>query len=77
MAQSQNLGHPIALAEGGSISTVAEALDFYFSLPMRKRTEFHWTEAAKLLVATFEESNDLFLERAESQFRLALARLVN
>ena len=74
---AQNLDRPIVLANGGSISKVAEALDFYFSLPTRERTESHWTEAAKLLVATFEDGNDLSLERAERQFRLALARLAN
>jgi hypothetical protein len=72
MTQSQHLGRPIALVEGGCISTVEEALHFYFSLPMRERIELHWTEAARLFVATFEESGGVILERAETQFRLAL-----
>jgi hypothetical protein len=73
MPSRHRLENPIALAEGGCISTVGDALDFYFSLPMRERIEQRWTEAAKLLVSTFEEDGAAFLKRAEQQLRLALA----
>jgi hypothetical protein len=65
---------PIPLAEGGYISTVDQALDLYFSLPMQVRIEGRWTEAAKLLVSTFDDNGEEFLERAERQFRFALER---
>jgi hypothetical protein len=74
MTPSLRLNDPIALTGGGSISTVNDALNFYFSLPMHERIEWHWTEAAKLLVATFEENGGAFLERAQRQFRIALTR---
>ncbi len=75
MAPYQNFGHPIVL-EGDYISTVDDALNFYLSLPMHERIERHWTEAAKLLVSTFEERDDMALMRAERQLRLALAHYV-
>jgi hypothetical protein len=70
------LEKPIALPEGGHISTVGEALDFYFALPMHERIEEHWTETAKLLVSTFDENSGDVLRQAERQFRLALGRHV-
>jgi hypothetical protein len=73
MPRRHRLENPIALAEGGCISTVDDALDFYFSLPMHERIERRWTEAAKLLVSTFEDDGAAFLKRAEHQFRSALA----
>jgi hypothetical protein len=74
MTPSHKLAVPIALTEGGGyISTVDDALDFYFSLPMHERIERRWTEAANLLVSTFEDNGVEFLERAERQFRVALA----
>jgi hypothetical protein len=74
MTPCHKLRDPIALTGGGYISTVDDALNFYFSLPMHQRIERHWTESAKLLVSTFEENGGAFLERAERQFRIALAR---
>jgi hypothetical protein len=62
------LEKPIALPEGGYISTVGEALDFYFALPMHERIEEHWTETAKLLVSTFDENRGDVLKQAERQF---------
>jgi len=74
MTLHQQLAQPIALPGGGYVRTVGEPLNFYFSLRMQDRIQWRWTEAAKLLVATFEENDDAFLHRAESQFRLALSR---
>jgi len=71
---THELDDPIALAGGGSISTVDDALNFYFALPMNERIERHWTEAANLLASTFEEDGGTFLEQAERQFRIALSR---
>ena len=76
MTQSRKLECPIVLTDGGDLSTVEDALNFYFSLPMRERIEWRWTEAAKLLVLTLEESGGAFLQRAERQLRLALGRHV-
>jgi hypothetical protein len=73
MTLHQQLEQPIALPERGYVRTVG-ALNFYFSLPMRERILWRWTEAAKLLVATFDEDGAACLKRAESQFRLALSR---
>lgn len=72
MQQYRNLGRPIVDPQGGQISTVEEALNFYFSLPARDRIERRWTEAAKLLLLTFEENDVAVLERAEKQFRFAI-----
>jgi hypothetical protein len=76
MTLHQQLEQPIALPEGGYVRTVGEALNFYFSLPMQDRIQWRWTEAAKLLVATFDEDGEACLNRAEGQFRLALSRHV-
>jgi hypothetical protein len=77
MTRHQNFDYPIVLTEGDYIiSTVDDALNFYFSLPTQVRIEWHWTEAAKLLVSTFDENGGAFLERAEKQFRFALGRHV-
>src|ERR1700683_2876076 len=77
MTPSLKLDEPIALNGGGGyISTVDDALNFYFSLPLHERIEWHWTEAAKLLVSTFEENGGASLQRAQRQFRIALARHV-
>jgi hypothetical protein len=74
MTPDHKLQNPIALTEGGRISTVDEALDFYFSLPVSQRIERCWTEAAKLLVSALEEDGDAFLALAERQLRYALGR---
>jgi hypothetical protein len=76
MTPNLKLDNPITLPDGGIISTVEDALNFYFSLPMHERIEWHWTEAAKLLVSTFEENGGASLQRAQRQFRIALARHV-
>ena len=76
MTPNLKLDNPITLPDGGIISTVEDALNFYFSLPMHERIERHWTEAAKLLVSTFEENGGASLQRAQRQFRIALARHV-
>jgi hypothetical protein len=73
MTPNLRLDNPSTLPDGGIISTVDDVLNFYFSLPMHERIEWHWTEAAKLLVATFEENGGASLERAQRQFRIALA----
>jgi hypothetical protein len=74
MTPCLRFANPIDLTEGGCIATVDEALDFYFSLPMHERVEGKWTDAAKLLVSTFDEKGDTFLEQAETRFRCALGR---
>jgi hypothetical protein len=76
MTPNLKLDNPITLPDGGIISTVEDALNFYFSLPMHERIEWHWTEAAKLLVSTFEENGEASLQWAQRQFRIALARHV-
>jgi hypothetical protein len=72
MRAGLRLQNPIVLANRCNICTVGEALDFYFALPMEKRIEPRWTEAAKLLVLTYDGSGDALLKQAERQFRRAL-----
>jgi hypothetical protein len=76
MLSSPKFQSPIILLDGRNISTVQEALDFYFALPMHERIEGRWTEAAKLLVSIYEENGEAFLEPAEAQFRYVLERRV-
>jgi hypothetical protein len=74
MTLHQKFDHPIAIPAVSRISTVGEALNFYFSLSMHERIEWHWTEAANLLTACLDETSHTFLVRAENQFKFALER---
>jgi hypothetical protein len=74
MTPEQKLKSPITLVNRECISTIREALDFYFSLPMHERIETQWTEAVKLLLAALDDENgDALLHLAEQAFRHALS----